>query len=212
MATRSHSSQMRGRRCSRIPVRDWSRRRSKRKFSVVPVPGASALLSALVASGIAADQFTFLGFIARKGAERDGALRTIARSAFTTVLYESPQRIAATLDDLINAGCGERPAAIARELTKKFEEVRRGTVASLHADMSGGVRGEIVLVIAGAVERAPTESEARETVSRMRSEGASSRDIIERLTASWECPEMSPTSSPIRPRIPLRLVKFPGCS
>jgi 16S rRNA (cytidine1402-2'-O)-methyltransferase len=149
---------------------------------VIPIPGASALLSALVASGIPADQFTFLGFLPRKGGERDSMLRAVSRSPFTTVIYESPQRVAATLADLMDAGCGDRPAALARELTKHFEEVRRGTVMSLHAGAVDGLRGEIVLVIAGAVERAPSESEARDTVSRMRSEGASTRDIIERLT------------------------------
>lgn len=149
---------------------------------VIPIPGASALLSALVASGISADQFTFLGFLPRKGGERERMLRTISRSPFTTVIYESPQRVSATLADLIEAGCGDRAAALARELTKHFEEVRRGTVASLHADTIDGVRGEIVLVMAGAVERVPSEIEARDTVTRMRSEGASSRDIIERLT------------------------------
>ena len=149
---------------------------------VVPVPGASALLSALVASGISADQFTFLGFLPRKGGERESMLRIISRSPFTTVLYESPQRVSATLADLVEAGCGDRAAALARELTKRFEEVRHGTVASLHEGTADGMRGEIVLVIAGAAERAPTEAEARDTVTRMRSEGASSRDIIERLT------------------------------
>jgi 16S rRNA (cytidine1402-2'-O)-methyltransferase len=149
---------------------------------VIPIPGASALLSALVASGISAEQFTFLGFLPRKGGERDAMLRAIVRSPFTTILYESPQRIAATLLDLVEMGCSDRAAALARELTKRFEEVRRGTVASLHEGMGDSIRGEIVLVIAGATERAPTESEARDTVSRMRSEGASSRDIIERLT------------------------------
>lgn len=149
---------------------------------VVPIPGASALLSALVASGISADQFTFLGFLPRKGGERESMLRIISRSPFTTVLYESPQRVSATLADLMEAGCGDRVAALARELTKRFEEVRRGTVASLHEGAADGMRGEVVLVIAGAAERAPTDAEARDTVTRMRSEGASSRDIVERLT------------------------------
>ena len=152
------------------------------ELRVIPIPGASALLSALVASGISADQFTFLGFLPRKGGERESMLRAVSRSSFTTVIYESPQRVAATLADLIEAGCGDRAAALARELTKHFEDIRRGTVASLHAGTLDGVRGEIVLVIAGAAERPPTETEARDTVSRMRSEGASSRDIIERLT------------------------------
>ncbi|MEO8946528.1 MAG: 16S rRNA (cytidine(1402)-2'-O)-methyltransferase [Gemmatimonadaceae bacterium] len=152
------------------------------EIAVIPIPGASALLAALVASGISAEQFTFLGFLPRKGMERDAAIRAIARSPFTTIVYESPQRVSGTLADMIEAGCGERAAALARELTKKFEEVRRGSITSLHEAVAAGVRGEVVLVIAGSAERAPTESEARETVSRMRSEGASARDIIERLT------------------------------
>jgi 16S rRNA (cytidine1402-2'-O)-methyltransferase len=157
---------------------------------VIPIPGASALLSALVASGISAEQFTFLGFLPRKGGEREAMLRAILRSPFTTILYESPQRIAATLADLVEAGCGDRAAALARELTKRFEEVRRGTVASLSETIGEGegIKGEIVLVIAGAAERAPTDAEARDTVSRMRSEGASSRDIIERLTGELGVP------------------------
>ena len=155
---------------------------------VIPIPGASALLSALVASGISAERFTFLGFLPRKGGERETMLRAILRSPFTTILYESPQRIAATLSDLVEIGCGDRAAALARELTKRFEEVRRGTVASLRDGIGEGIRGEIVLVIAGAAERAPTETEARDTVSRMRSEGASSRDIIERLTGELGVP------------------------
>ena len=157
---------------------------------VVPIPGASALLSALVVSGISAEQFTFLGFLPRKGGEREAMLRAMLRSPFTTIVYESPQRIAATLADLVEAGCGDRAAALARELTKRFEEVRRGTVASLNETIGEGegLKGEMVLVVAGAAERAPTEAEARDTVSRMRSEGASSRDIIERLTGELGVP------------------------
>jgi 16S rRNA (cytidine1402-2'-O)-methyltransferase len=149
---------------------------------VIPVPGASALLAALVASGISAEQFTFLGFLPRKGGAREAMLRAIARSSFTTVVYESPQRVAATLSDLIDAGCADRPAALARELTKRFEELRRGTIGSLHRDTLSGVRGEVVLVIAGAEERAASEDEAHQAVTRMRSEGASSRDIVAHLT------------------------------
>jgi 16S rRNA C1402 (ribose-2'-O) methylase RsmI len=81
-----------------------------------------------------------------------------------------------------DAATGDRAAALARELTKRFEEVRRGTVRSLHEGIGEGMRGEVALVIAGAAERAPSDAEARDTVTRMRSEGASSRDIVQRLT------------------------------
>ena len=155
---------------------------------VIPVPGASALLAALVASGLPADRFTFVGFLPRKGGERDTMLRMIARSPVTVVIYESPQRLVATLGDLASVGCGDRNAAIARELTKRFEEVRRDTVANLLAGLGENLRGEVVLVIAGATEHAPSDSEARDTVSRMRSEGASSREIIDRLTGELGVP------------------------
>ena len=151
-------------------------------IAVIPIPGASALLSAVVASGLPSDQFSFLGFLPRKGGEREAMLRFVVRSPFTIVLYESPQRVASTLADIAEAGCATRQAALARELTKKFEEIRRGTVASLIANLGETLRGEMVLVIAGGVEAAPSDGEAREIVSRMRSEGASSRDIISRLT------------------------------
>ncbi|MEO7218945.1 MAG: 16S rRNA (cytidine(1402)-2'-O)-methyltransferase [Gemmatimonadaceae bacterium] len=175
---------------------------------VIPIPGASALLSALVACGISTEQFTFLGFLPRKGGDRAHALRSIARSPITMVLYESPQRIAATLDDLIRGGAGGRHAALARELTKRFEEVRRGTIADLRSGIGDGVKGEIVLVIAGAVASAASEEDARDVVTRMRSEGASSRDIISRLTdelgvprntaykLAHSPPESPPDSSP----------------
>ena len=97
---------------------------------VEPVPGASALLAALVASGVDATRFTFFGFLARKGRERRDALAEVAALRHTSVLYEAPGRAADTLADLA-AACGpDRPAALARELTKQHEEVRRGTLAA----------------------------------------------------------------------------------
>jgi 16S rRNA (cytidine1402-2'-O)-methyltransferase len=176
---------------------------------VVPIPGASALLAALVASGLSSEQFTFLGFLPRKGGDRDRAMRAVTRSPFTTILYESPQRIASTLDDLIREGAGARRAALARELTKRFEEVRRGTVTELREGLTDGVKGEIVLLIDGAVAIAPGGDDAREVVARMRSEGASSRDIIIRLTDEMGVPRNvayklahSPPESPPEPASP----------
>src|SRR5665213_4003189 len=98
---------------------------------VVPVPGASALLAALVISGIPADRFTYFGFLERKGAARTSALAEIASLAHTAVLYEAAPRVAATLRDLEKHGCGNRLGSVARELTKQFEEVKRGTLSEL---------------------------------------------------------------------------------
>jgi 16S rRNA (cytidine1402-2'-O)-methyltransferase len=87
-------------------------------ITVSPVPGASALLAALVGSGIATDRFTFYGFLARKGKERTEALREIVALAHTAVLYEAPGRVGETLAALAEAGAGDREAVVARELTK----------------------------------------------------------------------------------------------
>ena len=156
---------------------------------VVPVPGASALLAALVASAIESDRFTFFGFLERKGKARQaaiGALRSLAHSA---VLYEAANRTAATLAELAQAGLSGRRAAVARELTKQFEEIRRGTVDEL-ARYYGDVppRGEVVIVIAGAEETVSSEGELRARAQALRGSGASSRDIISALVDEMGAP------------------------
>ena len=151
---------------------------------IVPIPGASALLAALVAAALPADRFTFFGFLERKGKERSSAIADLAALPHTAVLYESPNRLADTLDELVSAGLGGRKAAVARELTKQFEEIRRGTVEELaryYADAPP--RGEIVLVIAGADRRMPAEEELRAAAVELRAAGASARDIMAALSA-----------------------------
>ena len=117
---------------------------------VTVVPGPSAAVTALVASGLPAGRFVFEGFLPRRGADRADRLAAVAAEARTVVLYESPHRLAATIDDLA-AVCGaDRRAAVGRELTKLHEEFVRGTLAEL-ADWAGGpVKGEVVLVMEGA--------------------------------------------------------------
>lgn len=151
---------------------------------VVPIPGASALLSALVASGISADRFTFFGFLERKGAERTRAIAEIASLAHTAVLYEAAPRVAATLRDLSQAGCGARMGAVARELTKQFEEVKRGTLdaLALYYDESPP-RGEVVIVIEGAPLVEVDENVARELARALRAGGLSARDVARSLVA-----------------------------
>jgi 16S rRNA (cytidine1402-2'-O)-methyltransferase len=152
--------------------------------AVVPVPGASALLSALVASGIDATRFTFMGFLARSGGERRSALDELAGLRHTAVLYEAPGRVAATLSDLAGRGAGDRQVAVAREMTKQFEEVRRGTVAELAAYYeSHAPRGEVVIVLAGAEERIVEEAEVRERVRALRAQGMSARDAATSVAA-----------------------------
>lgn len=128
---------------------------------VEALPGPTAFVPALAASGLPSERFAFEGFLpVKKG--RQTRLRQLASEARTVVLYESPHRLVRTLADLGAALGADRPAAVARELTKKFEEVRRGTLAELHAYYAAQskVRGEIVLVVGPpGRERAAREDE-----------------------------------------------------
>jgi 16S rRNA (cytidine1402-2'-O)-methyltransferase len=118
-------------------------------FPVIPIPGPSALLAALAVSGLPTDRFVFEGFLpVKKG--RKSRLEELRREPRTIVLYEAPHRIRRTLADTLSA-LGDRPAVVARELTKKFEEIRRGMLSELlAATRVREPRGEYVLVIAGA--------------------------------------------------------------
>lgn len=155
---------------------------------IVPVPGPSALLAALVASGFPVDRFTFYGFLPRKGKERAETIAELVRSPVTAVLYESPNRIGATLGDLAEAGAADRPAVVGRELTKKFEELRRGTVAALTDAFQGEVRGEIVLVLAGAPQLRPDEATVRDRAAALLGAGLSPRDATDRLVQELKVP------------------------
>jgi len=116
---------------------------------VVPVPGPSAALAALSASGLPADRFFFGGFLPRKGGGRAEQLAFLAGLPATLVLYEAGNRTGDTLRDLAEA-LGDRPAAVGRELTKLHEELARGTLRELAARFAGEVRGEVTIVVAGA--------------------------------------------------------------
>lgn len=136
--------------------------------SVVPIPGPVAAISALAASGLPTDTFTFLGFLPRKSAERRALLERVRAERHTLVLYEAPHRLLECLDDL-RAVLGEREIAVARELTKLHEEWLRGPLSVVRgrAAAGAGPRGEYTLVVAGAMEGAaedeaqPGEREAR---------------------------------------------------
>ncbi len=157
--------------------------------AVAPVPGASALLAALVGSGLDAERFTFFGFLARKGRARTEAVAAIGALAHTAVLYEAPARVGETLADLATAGAGDRQAVVARELTKQFEEFRRGTVRVLaESYMNEAPRGEVVLVIAGAEPIVLDEDALRIRARALRADGLSARDVVRVLTEEAQAP------------------------
>jgi len=156
---------------------------------VSPVPGASALLAALVASGLDTERFTFFGFLARKGTERRAAIDELVALRHAAVLYEAPARVGATLTELAQAGGGARGAVVARELTKQYEELRRGTVAQLVAYYQHTPpRGEVVIVIAGQVPTGASEDQLRARAMALRAEGRSARDIAAALSAELGAP------------------------
>jgi 16S rRNA (cytidine1402-2'-O)-methyltransferase len=157
---------------------------------VSPIPGASAMLAALVVSGLDVERFTFFGFLARRGAERRTAVSEVAALRHAAVLYEAPGRVADTLAELARAGAGERATVVARELTKQFEELRRGTVAELAAYYDDAPpRGEVVIVIAGGGAPAgATEDEMRARAAELRAEGRSARDVAAALAEELGAP------------------------
>lgn len=137
--------------CISDPGHKLVREAAEAGFEVVAVPGASAVIAALSVAGLPTDRFLFAGFLPAKRSARRAALEELRAVPATLVLYEAPQRIAECLADAA-AVLGARPAAMARELTKRFEEVRRGDLPGLAAEMAAGAppKGEIVLVIGRA--------------------------------------------------------------
>ena len=143
------------------------------------LPGPSALETALVASGFPSDSFVFLGFLPRKQGELAAVLSFIASQSRTCIAYESPHRLRKTLAAAADALAGRR-MAVCRELTKKFEEIVRGTAPDLAAGLPEKVKGEIVLVFEGAAESATATAAARTGAGS--SEAAARRGIEESLT------------------------------
>lgn len=126
---------------------------------VEPVPGPSAATAALIGSGLPTDSYLFLGFLPRKQQARRTALQDVAQLPYTLIVYESPKRLIALLDD-IGAVLGARPLCVAREVTKLYEEFVRGTAQDARAHFAAGrVRGEVTVVIGGADPDAPDSAE-----------------------------------------------------
>jgi 16S rRNA (cytidine1402-2'-O)-methyltransferase len=157
-------------------------------LDVTAVPGPSAVLTALAVSGLPVDRFCFEGFAPRKAGERRRVFGALSREPRTMVFFESPHRTAATLAAMAEAFGDDRRAAVCRELTKTYEEVARGTLTELVAWAEGqehGVRGEVTLVVAGAVQeqREHSADELRELVADAEGDGLSRKDAIARVAA-----------------------------
>lgn len=169
-------------------------------YAVVPVPGPSAPLAALVASGLPTDRFVYLGPLPRRGAERRALVQRLADAPETLVAFEEPHRLCDTLEDLL-AILGNRRATVARDLTRPSEEFRRGRLGQMLAHYSAHrPRGEYTLIVEGlrwrdyardddpAVEALPSESEVAERLRILRAQGrsgsAASREVARTLGLS----------------------------
>ncbi len=154
---------------------------------VVPIPGPAAFVSALVASGLPSDQFFFAGFLPARGNARRAKLEELRAVPATLVVHEAPHRIAATLVDALEV-LGNRPAAVARELTKIHEEIVRGSLRELVQQFGNGARGEMVLLISGAgideaattQETAPPSRRLIERVSELEREGLDAKAALKK--------------------------------
>lgn len=148
--------------------------------SVVVVPGPSAPVAAVAASGLATDRWCMEGFLPRKGSARSDRLAELAVEERTMVLFESPHRLAATLGEMVGVVGPDRRAVVARELTKLHEEFVRGTVAELAERFAEPPKGEIVLVLEGAPPPSEVGDERiRAVLAEARAGGASTRDAAD---------------------------------
>ena len=151
-------------------------------IAVVAVPGPSAALAALAVSGLPTDRFVFLGFLPRRSGERIRALEAVRALPWTLVIYEAPHRVTAALHDLLVV-LGDRRVVVARELTKRFEEVFRGTASEARAHLAvHPPRGELTLVVEGASDGAPAvpqaPGDARSTMRELIRAGRSPKNAV----------------------------------
>ena len=155
-------------------------------LTVTSVPGPSAVITALALSGLPSDRFTFEGFPPRKAGERKRALAELRSEPRTMVFFESVHRIEECLAAMVDAFGADRPAAVCRELTKTYEEVRRGPLGELSAWAASGLRGELTIVIAGStgeITAPPDESAVRSEIEALVTAGRSRRDAVDEVAA-----------------------------
>lgn len=149
---------------------------------VTAAPGVSAVITALSTAGLPTDQFHFCGFLPAAQGARRRALEGLATLPGTLAIYESPKRLARTLSEAAEILGGDRAAAVCRELTKKFEEVRRGTLAQLAEDLAGApVKGEVVVLLGPAVEQPASDADVE----------AALREALERLSTKEAAAEVA---------------------
>jgi 16S rRNA (cytidine1402-2'-O)-methyltransferase len=173
--------------------------------TVTSVPGPSAVVTALAVSGLPVDRFCFEGFLPRKAGERRARLGSLADERRTMVFFESPHRLAGALTDAAAAFGDDRPAAVCRELTKTYEEIRRGGLAELAGWAADGVKGEITLVVAGAPD-VPVAVDAADLAAAVAAEeaaGATRKDAIRAVVTRTGLPRRTVYDAVLAAKHPL---------
>jgi 16S rRNA (cytidine1402-2'-O)-methyltransferase len=158
--------------------------------TVTPIPGPAAPVAALVASGLPTDQFVYLGYLPRRGTERREQIQQVSQLPYTLIFLETPHRLVESLEDLYRE-LGDRPIAVARELTKMHEEIYRSTLAeAIHHFQENEPRGEFTLVISGWVttDHAWTEEHLEEAIREGISQGEPAKALAQRLAADSSLP------------------------
>ena len=156
----------------------------ERGIPIVTIPGPTAVAAALAVSGLGADRYLFLGFLPRKGGDRRRLLEAVALSEWTVVLFEAPNRVAELLADLADACGADREAAVAREMTKVFEETRSGTLAELQGYYADApARGEVTVIVAGTGKAPPIEHlpDPAERARTLLAQGMTRKNVAEQI-------------------------------
>jgi 16S rRNA (cytidine1402-2'-O)-methyltransferase len=161
-------------------------------IKIIPIPGTSAVITALSVSGLPMDSFAFYGFLPSRSGKRNQFLSALMDEKKTLVFYESPKRLMQSLRDIADV-LGDRNVVVSREMTKVFEEIMRGTVGEVLNQLQGRVvKGEVTLVIEGKGKESPSFSDD-EILAKFRTlwkrSGASRRDIIEKLAKELGIPK-----------------------
>ncbi|WP_175985497.1 16S rRNA (cytidine(1402)-2'-O)-methyltransferase [Microbacterium tenebrionis] len=152
--------------------------------TVTAIPGPSAVIMALAISGMPTDRFTFEGFLPRKPGDRRRELQALAAESRTMIFFESPSRLASSLADMGAVFGDDRRIAVCRELTKMYEEVRRGTASELVSWAEGGVKGEIVVVVEGATPVVASAEDAGVQVQALVEGGVRLKDACAEVAAA----------------------------
>ena len=157
---------------------------SEQGLEIQVVPGPSSVIAALAVSGLSTDRFSFEGFIPRKSGERKKFFQKLASEERTMIFFESPHRISESLEDAAEIFGGQRRASLSRELTKKFEETLRGTLTEL-TELAQDLKGEMVLVVAGAEQTPASAEELVEKVLELRANGSSLKDAARQIAKEF---------------------------